>query len=160
MPNPNTHESEVRTASLRATRSRPARLRTTTLAMASSRAQSTASSTRAGSRPPPTANERTALLAARSHSPTRSSPAVDHGDHPDAALESDAEGAHKRVKYGGTSTGGSSTPRHDAAFATLPHRLTRAASIQRKQERQARERTQWQDLSIRCRYYIPVVRPP
>ncbi|GAA5838503.1 hypothetical protein JCM9279_003264 [Rhodotorula babjevae] len=127
--------------------------------MTSSRAQSAASSTRAGSRPPPSSTERTALLA-QSHSPTRSSP-VGHSVHPDAALESDSEGAHKRVKYGGTSTGGSSssTPlgHHDAAFATLPHRLTRAASVQRKQERQARERTQWQDLSIRARYYIPVL---
>ncbi|KPV78239.1 uncharacterized protein RHOBADRAFT_32890, partial [Rhodotorula graminis WP1] len=123
--------------------------------MASSRPHSTASSTRAQGRPPSSSNERTALLAA-AHSPTRSASSA-HDHNPDAALESDAEGAHKRVQYAGgaTSTSGSSTPRHDAAFASLPHRLTRAASIQRKQERQARERTQWQDLSIRARYYIP-----
>ncbi|GAA6053425.1 hypothetical protein JCM3770_005160, partial [Rhodotorula araucariae] len=106
----------------------------------------------------PTANgERAPLLPS---SPASSPNRRRAGFNPDDQLDdSDYDGAAKPTDTGprdyGTRTPQSSNTAD--ALATLPHRLSRAASAARKQDRLARERTQWQDLTIRARYYIPVL---
>ncbi|CEQ38700.1 SPOSA6832_00148, partial [Sporobolomyces salmonicolor] len=102
---------------------------------------------------------------------------------PDQALDSDSEalpatanGAGVKRDYGTTTP--ASASRHDAArrkrwpsaggsvsltdgaptaFATLPARLSRAASISRKRERDAARTTMWKSLSTRAKYYVPVL---
>lgn len=51
---------------------------------------------------------------------------------------------------------GTPQSRQDVALASLPARLERAASVAQKREEAERDRTQWQVLSVKARYYIPV----
>ncbi|GAA5898737.1 hypothetical protein JCM5296_006703 [Sporobolomyces johnsonii] len=81
---------------------------------------------------------------------------------PDRALDSDYEASPGTVDDPGAKRDyGTTTPasasRHDAAFATLPARLSRAASISRKREREAVRTTMWKSLSTRAKYYVPVL---
>ncbi|SCZ90972.1 BZ3500_MvSof-1268-A1-R1_Chr1-3g02435 [Microbotryum saponariae] len=57
----------------------------------------------------------------------------------------------------GTSGGGSHGQGRTAAFATLPTKLARSASVARKVERRERRKTQWKAWSNRARYYVPVL---
>ncbi|SGY29841.1 BQ5605_C002g01088 [Microbotryum silenes-dioicae] len=57
----------------------------------------------------------------------------------------------------GTSGGGSHGQGRTAAFATLPTKLARSASVARKVERRERRKTQWKVWSNRARYYVPVL---
>ncbi|BGP44587.1 hypothetical protein JCM10450v2_000401 [Rhodotorula kratochvilovae] len=125
--------------------------------MAAPRGQPSASSSASTSRPPTALGERAPLLTSP---PARSPNRRRSGINPDDQLDdSDSETAGKRTA-GGARDYGARTPQStttDAALATLPHRLSRAASAARKQDRLARERTQWEDLATRARYYIPVL---
>ncbi|SCV68855.1 BQ2448_976 [Microbotryum intermedium] len=61
--------------------------------------------------------------------------------------------------YGTGGGGGGSTSQgqgRTAAFATLPTKLARSASVARKVERQERRKTQWKVWGNRARYYVPV----
>ncbi|GAA6031993.1 hypothetical protein JCM8097_003378 [Rhodosporidiobolus ruineniae] len=92
-------------------------------------------------------HERSALLAGSS-SP-HSHRLADHDP-----LDSGDEGG-----LGGARSYGTNSPSgHDqAALASLPARLSRAKSIERKKERQRQRQTRWQSWSTKARYYIPVL---
>ncbi|GAA5969156.1 hypothetical protein JCM11641_007490 [Rhodosporidiobolus odoratus] len=76
------------------------------------------------------------------------------------SLDSDVDpfaspGAHvAKVRSYGSTTPGS---REEQAFATLPARLSRAKSLDRKRARQQAQRTKWQSLSTRAKYYVPIL---
>ncbi|GAA6006635.1 hypothetical protein JCM10207_005000 [Rhodosporidiobolus poonsookiae] len=110
-------------------------------------ARSTLSGASTPSRPPP--GERSSLLV-----PSRpSTPAGLLND--DEQLDSDFDSTvdHHRKGYGTASP----QSREGQALASLPARLSRAKSIDRRRARQQAQQTRWQSLSTRAKYYIPVL---
>ncbi|GAA5897412.1 hypothetical protein JCM6882_001880 [Rhodosporidiobolus microsporus] len=109
------------------------------------------------------ASERSSLLPSRASSPPRNTAAAAslNLNAIDAALDSDVDSAglgrgavlHHAQSYGSISP----ASRQDQAFASLPARLSRAKSIDRKRERKLAKQTKWQSLSTRVRYYVPVL---
>lgn len=71
------------------------------------------------------------------------------------ATNNDADEATRTIS-GTTTPHGTPQSRQEVAIASLPERLSRAALIAQKREQPEDDKTQWQILSVKARYYIPV----
>ncbi|BGP12538.1 hypothetical protein JCM10213_007618 [Rhodosporidiobolus nylandii] len=98
-------------------------------------------------------SEATSLLAASSPRGQLPHPAADPLDS-DFDSASGAAIVPRVTSYGSLRLPGS---REEQAFATLPARLSRAKSIDRKQARKQERQTRWESFGTRAKYYIPVL---
>jgi hypothetical protein len=96
------------------------------------------------------ATERSPLLADAQQRKARSMPVLGA-----PATNNDADEATRTIS-GTTTPHGTPQSRQEVAIASLPERLSRAALIAQKREQPEDDKTQWQILSVKARYYIPV----
>ncbi|KAG0662951.1 hypothetical protein C6P46_003039 [Rhodotorula mucilaginosa] len=97
------------------------------------------------------ATERSPLLADAQQRKARSMPVLGA-----PATNNDADEATRTIS-GTTTPHGTPQSRQEVAIASLPERLSRAALIAQKREQPEDDKTQWQILSVKARYYIPVL---
>ncbi|GAA5844701.1 hypothetical protein JCM11251_007353 [Rhodosporidiobolus azoricus] len=103
-------------------------------------------------------SERSSLLGpSRSSSPPRNSQHRLNFHSLDQALDSDYENGGAGLRHAQSYGSISPASRQEQAFASLPARLSRAKSIDRKRERKLAKQTKWQSMSTRARYYVPVL---
>ncbi|GAA5981339.1 hypothetical protein JCM10908_004074 [Rhodotorula pacifica] len=107
-----------------------------------------------------TSSERSPLLnpsqrAQAQQRKARSMPVI--GSSPQEGGGRSASGASTPKGSGGGRGSGTPHSRQEVAFASLPARLLRAADMAQKLEQAESDKTRWKSLSVKARYYIPVL---